>query len=154
MNLPKTYIPNNSSPRGFTLIEILMTLAIITLLASMGLAVSVGTYRSYAFNTEQDILMSLLMKTRQQALTNVDEAPHGLFITPSEYVLFEGASYAARAQSKDEHISADAAITKSGLNEVVFSQLAGESNASGTIMLASGTRVATATITYEGQINF
>ena len=63
---------------GFTLIEILVVSAIITVLASLGLLMSFDVYRGFSFHSEVSTVASLLMRARSRSLANINQIPHGL----------------------------------------------------------------------------
>src|SRR6266478_725777 len=78
---------------GFTLVEIMIAVAIFMMLLGFGLIISMDFYRSYSFNSERNIALAVLRKARTEAMVNLDQAPHGVHITATQYTIFEGASY-------------------------------------------------------------
>lgn len=134
-------LPRISTDKGFTLIEILVSLGIFTFLASLGLFISMDFYRSYSFRSQSSSLVSTLERARSQAMANINAAPHEVKIATSSYMLD------SQAFSLD-------GITPSGLNDIVFTQLSGESNASGSIRLTDGVHTATISLNYEGRISW
>src|SRR5271154_5232788 len=94
---------------GFTLLEILVVMGILTVVAGFGLALSLDGYRDYLFRDERDTVIGALQKARSQAINNVclgsgcsDGVPHGVFLQNSQYTIFQGASYAGRNGSVDQ----------------------------------------------------
>src|SRR5438876_578690 len=65
---------------GFTLIEVMIVMAIFALLASLGLIIGMDFYRSYSFNSERNVALAVLRKARTEAMVNVDQAAHGVRI--------------------------------------------------------------------------
>jgi prepilin-type N-terminal cleavage/methylation domain-containing protein len=137
---------------GFTLIELVVVLAIISVVLSWGLAVSFGAYRQAVLSGERDKVVSLLKKARTRALSNAHETAHGVYLDQSGYTLFEGSSYAARNVPLDEVFPGSPGIAVGGISEVVFSQLAATSTASGTIMLGNGATNFAILVNYEGRV--
>ncbi len=77
--------------KGFTLIEILIAIAILALIVSVGLFISFDFYKSYAFRSERNIIVSVLQKARNQSLSNINQVRHGVHFqdNPLTYVMFE-----------------------------------------------------------------
>lgn len=138
---------------GFTLVEVVVVIAITTALAGLGLWASMGLYRSYALNAEEDIVASLLARARAYAMHNVGQSAHGLYFGSGEYVLFRGSSYALRNIQYDESTPVAYAITSTGLSEVVFAPLTGEANPAGDIVLTDQRRSVIITVNNEGRIS-
>lgn len=137
---------------GFTIIEIVVAIAIISVLATMGFLVSLDFYKSYAFNSERDIVISLLQKARSQSLNNIFQKPHGVAFSASQYVLYEGGSYLTRDSSKDFIVPANPSISNSG-GEVVFAQLSAEALPI-TFTLTAGNRTQLININQEGMVQW
>jgi len=74
--------------KGFSLIEILVVIGLITLIAAGGYMISIGGFQRYAFSAERDLVLNLLQKTRSRAMNNVLQSPHSLVISDTEYTLF------------------------------------------------------------------
>jgi len=139
---------------GFTLIEILIAIGILTIILSFGYLISFDFYKNYALQSEKDLLVSILRKARSQALNNVGAAPHGVYIDNASYTIFYGNSYVSRDSQYDENIKKAPGINLSGLNEIVFAPLTATSTASGTIVLNNGTGSFSIDVNYEGRINW
>lgn len=128
--------------RGFTLLEIIVVMALLVIVAGFGLIVSMDDYRGFNFRNERDVVAGVLQKARSQAINNMcfphgggdctDGKPHGAYFgTPGEYVIFQGSSYASRDQDADEVIEVkNAAASVTGFDEVVFSRLSGDADTS------------------------
>ncbi|MBI5401534.1 prepilin-type N-terminal cleavage/methylation domain-containing protein [Candidatus Wolfebacteria bacterium] len=140
--------------KGLTLIEILITTAIITVIFSLGLVFGIDFYKNYAFHSERDVIVSVLEKARSQALNNINQKAHGVYFSGANYVIFQGNSYVERNPLFDLIIPKSYSVILSGLNEIVFSRLSGESNASGTITVSGDGRASDISINNEGQINW
>jgi len=141
---------------GFTLAEIIIALAIIVMLSTLALFLGFDFYRGYSLRSDANNIVSVLRRARNNALDNVNEAPHGVFINSStkQLIIFQGNSYAARNPTFDGIFMLAPLVTPSGLQEVVFSQLSGDSNASGTITLATEQKSLNVSINHEGGIDW
>lgn len=143
---------------GFTLIEILVVLGITTVLASVLLFADMTTYKRSALREERARLVTLLERARAQAMTNVHQSPHGVRITTGGYVQFEGDSFATAHHDHDVTVQTvyPVVFTKSSPNEIVFSQLSGDANYEGGIVLSDPNSRATVvfSINHEGAISW
>lgn len=136
----------STTNRGFTLIELLLVIGMIAVIGSAVLFVDLNHYRGDSFRAERSTLITLLGQARIDSLNNVFEEPHGLAILPSDYpdsyVLFMGTSYAASDPASRVPYKTNYAFTlgAGSPSEVVFEQLNGNSNVSGTIVMVDGIR--------------
>ena len=139
---------------GFTLVEIVIVVAILAVVLGLGYFVGFDFYKNYALHSEKDILISVLRKARSQALNNVGATAHGVYIDDSSYTIFYGNSFVSRDSQYDENIRKAPGISLSGLNEVVFAPLTATSTASSTIVLNNNRNSFFIDINYEGRINW
>lgn len=142
MELPRTYIHK----QGFTLIEIVVVMGLLAILGSLGLIMSLDSYRSYAFRNERDLIVTVLQKARSQAINNVclgsgctSGADHGVHLQTGSYTIFQGTIFASANHSLDQVVqSSSATVQLSGLTDVVFSQLSGNAAPAGNITVSDG----------------
>lgn len=140
---------------GFTLIELLISMGIFTLLASLGLFVSMDFYRSYAFRSHSSLVVSALERARNHAQNNINGSPYGVHIASANVVIFQGASYASRSTEYDEPFPMDSSITVSGSPvDIVFTQLSGASTVSNSFTMTDDIHTATLFLNYEGRISW
>jgi prepilin-type N-terminal cleavage/methylation domain-containing protein len=129
-----------STARGFTLIEMLVVIGLVTAFASLSLFIDLNSYRGDAFRAERNTVVTLLQRARADALNNIGQDPHGVAIFPADhphsYVLFAGADYAASPGSTREVFDMSYAIElTAGPNEIVFQQLSGATAYDGSLTL-------------------
>ena len=110
---------------GFTLIEIIITLAMIAFLVGLSVPFTMDFYRQYRLDGEQTILVSILRSARARSLTSQGGASHGIHVASSQFTLFEGSSYAARNEALDEIFDRSSAVSISAPAELVFSRITG-----------------------------
>ncbi|MBI4993586.1 prepilin-type N-terminal cleavage/methylation domain-containing protein [Candidatus Wolfebacteria bacterium] len=144
---------SQDNAKGLTMIEIIVAMAILSVIAGLGFWVSLEFYKTYNLDSEFNILTSALRKVRNLSMTNFNESAHGIYIEPNRYVIFQGSSYVARNQSFDE-IYEPLSVNFSGIGEAVFSQLSGDSSASGTIKINYETKNRQVFINYDGKIDW
>lgn len=167
MALPSSSIPNRAlfdSRAGFTLIELLVVISLSVIFFSFTVIVGLDSYRSYGFRGERDSLVAALQIARSQALNNVclgsscsGGQPHGVHVQPSQYIIFQGSSFAGRDASLDQAVTSNYGIdfTGSTISEVVFSQLSAYVLTPGTITLKDQfNHQSDITINREGRISW
>jgi len=115
---------------GFTLIEILIALTILSAIFGLGFPVTWSFYGTYQFDSEGKVLVSVLEQARNSAMINRNQSAHGVFINDDQMTVFQGASYASRNASMDKIFPRNRLIAISGPAEIVFSALSGQVSSS------------------------
>ena len=152
---------NTRKERGFTLIEVLVVFGLIAIVGGFVLLMSMDTYRASSYRADRNLLVAILERARAQAVSNLcigagcaNGKPHGVSLQGSQYVLFQGPSFATRDPSIDNAFEASPLVTRTGLTEVVFSQLSGTTMA-GTITLSDASGYTSLiTLSADGQITW
>lgn len=146
---------------GFTLIEILITLGLITIIGTLVSFVSINTFRGNAFRSEVSVIGTALQTARANSFNNINQKKHGVaFNQPgvTGYVIFEGNDYVTRDSMKDINLESsyevDFDITSP--TEITFDQLSGNANYSGEIKIIDPTRGMSVVISinHEGKISW
>ena len=153
MKLPNTLILDKTS-RGFTLIEVLIVMAIIAFIAVIGMITSLDTLNRYIFRSDTDKVVSLLQKARSSAMNNVNEKEYGVVLDdPDNLILFRetlGTSYDYKVEkSKTATYKLDDCPDK----QAVFERLTGNT-ADCIIEIIDGNKASTITINNQGGINY
>lgn len=163
MALRKIYIPNSVSLKaGFSLIEVLLVLAIVGVLLSGTLFFTNNYYRDTALQNERQLLISLLYTTRADAMNNIEGMPHGVAFFPdgfSGYVLFSGNDYELSDISTRKMMPIDYPVTLAASSPafITFKQLSGDASYSGELILIDSNRSDATTgiiINYAGKIGW
>ncbi len=113
---------------GFSLVETLVTLSLLTACISIGLAESLDTLARASARTDRELLVSTLHEARLRSLNRVCSSqncampfPHGVYLEHNQLTLFEGLTYASRTQSLDVRIPfSSEEIVCSSTNEIGF----------------------------------
>ena len=154
---------------GFTLVEIVIVLALVAVVGSVSLFFGLDSFRAYAFHSDRDLLVATLEHARAEAIGNqcqansesvcVDGRPHGVRIDADRIHLFQTVAampdYTHRDASVDAVFVSNEHTTFGGDSEVVFSQLSGDVATPAAITVTeAGGRISTITIGAEGQISW
>jgi prepilin-type N-terminal cleavage/methylation domain-containing protein len=122
-----------STLKGFSLIELIVVIGLITIIAGFGMIVSIDDYRGYSFRSERDIIVSALQKARSQATNNMcygaactDGLAHGVYFgTPGHYIIFQGTTYSAGDPINEDIVAKNASAVVTGVTSVLFTELSG-----------------------------
>lgn len=125
--------------QGFTLVEVLLTVALITILSGSALIVSLYALRSNDLNQAVSLVRQTLRRAQTLAQTNARDSTWGLTVQAGSLTLFQGPNFAARIATADEMLEVPNSITPSGLTEVVFSKTTGVPMQSGVLTLTHET---------------
>jgi len=111
--------------KGFTLIEVLITIFIIFILASFIVSVSLSFYKSQQLEVYTEGILQTLRRAQAKATSGEFDSSFGVYFTNENYTLFKGDSYSTRDAQYDEVFDLPQIITVSGLSEIVFLKLTG-----------------------------
>lgn len=118
---------------GFTIIEIVIVMAIILILGVTGIIFGIDTYSRSVCHSERDKLVSLLYRVRSRAMNNMNGESQGLHFENNGYILFSGNFYEG-SDPFDEtitrahfiNISSSASSSTLLPNDLIFEQLTGD----------------------------
>ncbi len=146
-----TRFPRGRSRTGFTLVEMLLVIGIITAIFGVGLVASMDFYQSYSLNYETNLVVGIIQRARSQAMANTNQAKHGVCLIGSDYVIFEGDTCAS-----GDTFPKSSAIDVDWQTPVIFNQLDGTCEACPLIITMGGLGRASLSIIInnEGQIDW
>ncbi len=145
---------NTNKKKGFSIIEILIVLGIITIIV----AIIVSTFslfgRAQALEKDTETVIESLEQARSQTLSSLDASQYGVHFGTNKVTIFTGTTYSSSASSNVDMAlsSSDTILTvtiSGGGNDIVFNRLTGETvqNGTSTIIISSPTSSRTKTVT-------
>lgn len=148
-------IINLKSNKGFTILEIFLSVSLITAIAAIGIPV----YREFQVRNDLDLAANGWVSALRRASIlsqGVDgDTSWGAKVQSGNVTLFKGASYVLRDADFDETYDMPITIIASGLDEVVFSKFTGLPSVAGTTTLATITEdTRTITINVKGTVTY
>ncbi len=137
---------------GFTLIEILIVMAILCMIIAFGSIIDLSAFKSDNFEVEKSKIISVLERARSHSMANMFDSSFGVCYIAPDYIIFRGGTCTISATS--ETISANTNITTSfAPTAIIFEGLTGNTT-SATIHLTDGIKSADININNEGTISW
>lgn len=139
--------------KGFTLLEVLLSLALISLIIGMGAPL----YQSFQVRNDLHVSVVTLANALRRAETLArggdGDTSWGVHIESGAITVFRGASFSVRDAAYDETFTVPTSISPSGMLEFVFSRFTGFPSASGTTTLTSSIgETRTVTVNTKGMV--
>ncbi|MFA5888670.1 MAG: type II secretion system protein [Candidatus Paceibacterota bacterium] len=131
-----------SFKHGFTLVELLVVVAIMSVVSMIIFNTFVTFKTNQALNMDTDTVVEVLRQARNQTLTSKNSSSYGVHFSSTKVTLFVGTSYIAGSPTNQDFIlsSTDTiltiSLTPSG-SDVVFDRLTGETVNYGTVVVSS-----------------
>lgn len=145
---------SRAAERGFTLIEIVLVVALIALIAGVGLQLPHLFSQSYARDADVFRLVTLFYRAETLAATGRDNAEWGVKIEGGRGVLFRGTSYDERDATADEFIDLESRSVVGSVSEIVFKRGSGVPSEPATISLQFGNQNASIAVRAYGVIEY
>lgn len=134
--MKKIQIRKTNRVAGFSLVEMLLTMALLTGLVGISLTIYMGFLSQNQLESVRSSVMQSLTSAQANSAAEYMDSQWGVYITTSSATLFKGSSYATRDTSQDFLYNFASLVGVSGPTEVVFSKLYGFPSATGNINLS------------------
>ena len=140
---PKSNLVRQREQSGFSLIEVVIVIALSGLVLGLGLLLSMDVYRGTTFRSTRSVVVSALTTARGRAMTNQYQSPHGVCYSAPDIIIFRGSSFGTA--SDQERIRGNPAVTFSTAGNfltcgtgtgVVFTQVSGTTTNTGTMTVS------------------
>ena len=124
---------------GFTLLEILIVIAIFSVVAGVGISPLLSFKKTSDLNGALETGVSFLLEARAKTLSSESDSRYGVHFSSRNVILFKGAMFTEGAQgNKAAPLPSSVEIGTISLNgggdTVVFNRLTGETDAYGTVV--------------------
>jgi prepilin-type N-terminal cleavage/methylation domain-containing protein len=143
--------------KGFSVIEILVVVAIIAIISGIVLTSFSSLNKNQALLTETDTILSMLDRARNRSVSSESATEYGLHFASSSVVLFVGKTYPAGSSTNEtENINSRLTVSSinltGGASDLYFKRISGKASATGTVVLsiAGGGQSKTITIYNTG----
>jgi prepilin-type N-terminal cleavage/methylation domain-containing protein len=148
---------NKKRPQnGFTLLEILLVVAIFTILASLVFPLTIKDSQGAKLLATAKQMESVMFRYQQSALSRLNNTNYGIAFFLNKYTLFEGNTLASATFTEDIEIPARQSISSitltGGGTEILFTQGSFRPNKSGNIKITDSILTYTVDINSEGLI--
>ena len=137
--------------RGFSLLEVLLSVAIIGVLMGLSLPLYQGFQNRNDLELTSQNITSMLRRAQAYARGINGNSQWGVRVQAGSAVLFKGNSYASRDTAYDETAVFSSSFGVSGMSEILFSKLLAAPNNTGSITLTNDSTNDTRTITINAE---
>ena len=139
---------------GFTLIEILITLAIFGVIINLISGINLNALERNSLQKERALIVSLLEKARSLAMANHENSDFGFCYQSGKYIIFKGDDC---DQNNTDEMPANLNIASNPgttfPSQIIFKRLSGESSEAN-IHLGDGTQSLDININHVGRIDW
>lgn len=140
--------------RGFTLLELLLSIAIIGLLAGLSVPVYQSLQTNRTADSERDQVVALVRRAQVRARAGDQNTDWGVFITSDRATLFQGNDFLNRDADFDEVVMFSN-MTAEPDSEIIFENITGRGNTDISIDFATTNNYSfNITINHEGVIEW
>ena len=144
-----------SGQKGFSLIEVLLSLTMIGMLAGVSLPI----YNSFAVRNDLDLTTQQVANALRRAQTYArgmqENSAWSVRVESSAVTVFKGTNFGARDTAFDEPTPIPSSMSVSGLTQVQFAKLTAAPNTTGSIVLTSTNNdERTITINTKGMVDY
>ena len=131
------------SKRGFTLIEVVISLAVLIIIGAIGISAFLNARDSKNLDTITDGLEAVLNQAKSDAVAGKNAANFGVEFDRTSFTYFMGSSYSAGATTNQTTLLpagwAISTSTSNRLSYITFNHLTGTAQATGTVTVSKGT---------------
>ncbi len=127
--------------KGFTLIEIIVAIFIISALVGISFSSLNNLNNSSALDTETNTILSMVERARARTLSSENDIEYGIHFASTTAVLFVGKTYTVGSSTNEtETINSKVKVNSinfsSGVKDIYFYRLSGKPSATGTVVFS------------------
>lgn len=133
---------NRKKKGGFTLIELIVVVAILVVISGIIISAFVVFNHSQAVDKDTEMVVETLRLARSQTLASKNATQYGVHFSPLSITLFSGSSYVASAStnvvfSLHSGDTISSVTIPAGGEDVIFDRLTGATTDAGTVTVSS-----------------
>lgn len=126
--------------KGFSLTEIVIVIAIISMLAALSVVSYSNLNSEQAVQKDAALVLSILNQARSETLSSRNNLQYGVHLASDAVTLFVGDNYSSSTStnlvySLNKAVALSVSLSGGG-SDVVFKRLTGETDQSGTVTIA------------------
>ncbi len=142
---------NIQKNKGFTLLELIVVIAILVILSGVIIGAFVIFNTTEGVNKDTELVLETLRLARNQTLASKNEMQYGVHFSATNITLFSGATYNPSTSGNEIfalHAGDSLSVNlNSGGDDVVFDRLTGATSESGTITITSSNSATSKNVT-------
>lgn len=143
---------NVCKTKGFTLIEMLLVVALLVSISALTIPIGLSFFRAQILSEASNGIISALRESYSRAVAVKTDSSYGVRVTNDSYVLFRGDSYNERIPEYDETFHLPGGLIVSGLDEIVFAPVSGTPSSYGVTSLSLFGVVRTVSVNEKGLV--
>jgi len=144
--------------KAFTLVEILITLALMSFFAVVLFPFTIGSVNNANLGAESANLASAIFKVQQDAFASENNLNYGIRLNANSYSVLSGADVASLTVSDTINLKTPLFISNinltGGTKDIIFAKSNLQPNASGTFIVSNGSESYTFNINNEGLVEY
>lgn len=140
--------------RGFTIIELILVMAIISFIAMLSSPFYARFLVQNAVDNTVDGLSGSLRKAQTYSMAGKMGSSWSVNFSSNTITLYKGTSFAGRDASFDEKFSVSPVVNVNGMTDISYSRVTGlPTPATATVTISSGSNSKTVTMNSQGVVN-
>lgn len=140
--------------KGYTLIEVLLTVSLMVLLVG----ISIPIYQNFQILNELDSAVNLTVRSLRSAQLQAQsvqlDSQWGVSFVSNTVTIYKGATYATRDATYDQSYSIPVNVTVTGVSDIAYTQVFGDTSTTGTITFTNFNKVKTIVINSKGALTY
>ena len=144
---------NFHSTKGFTLIEILLVIASMSLISVLTVSFFSRFLLQNAVSNTVDQIAGELRKAQTYSMAGKQNSGWGVNYSSSTLTLFKGNTYATRNPALDETFQINPNISITGFTEIEYAKVTGMPNTTAIIVISTPKLSKTVTVNSQGVVN-